>query len=45
MVGREVRHEIFHGRARIEGNASALSMAEQVMRIAGDRLEWHNVNI
>jgi hypothetical protein len=45
MVGREVRQEIFHGRARMEGRASALSIAEQVMRIAGDRLEWHKVYI
>jgi hypothetical protein len=44
IVGREVRQEIFHGGTKIEGSASALNMADQVMKIAGDRVEWHKIS-
>jgi hypothetical protein len=43
IIGREVRHEIFHGGTMMEGRASPLRVADQVMRIAGDRLEWHKI--
>jgi hypothetical protein len=44
IVGREVRQEIFHGGTRMDGRASPLRVANQVMRIAGDRLEWHKIS-
>jgi hypothetical protein len=44
IVGREVRLEMFHGGTRVGGRASPLRIADQVMRIAGDRLEWHKIS-
>jgi len=43
IVGREVKQAIFHGQKRLGGEMSALRMAERIMRIAGDRLEWHRI--
>jgi hypothetical protein len=44
IVGREVHQVIFHGKDRIEGRPSPISIAKEVMRIAGDRLTWHHVS-
>jgi hypothetical protein len=44
IIGREVHQAIFHGMDRIEGRPSPISIAKEVMRIAGDRLTWHQVS-
>ncbi|HUL38936.1 MAG TPA: DUF2117 domain-containing protein [Methanomassiliicoccales archaeon] len=43
IVGREVHRTIFHGKGRIQGNPTPSSMAEEVVRIAGERLVWCSV--
>jgi hypothetical protein len=44
IVGREVHESIFHGEGHIEGNPSPNSIAQEIMRIAGERMKWHRVS-